>query len=80
MIHEDELNELQDKTLDCVERDCPNGGTFIFTIGEQKFLHRLVSEGKLDREGNPMEYREPKRCPSCRQKRKAIRQAKEVKS
>lgn len=68
----DEL-ELEDKELQCVEPGCPNGGTFIFTRGEQKFLHKLVNEGKTDREGKPMEYREPKRCGECRAKRKAQR-------
>ena len=47
----------QDKSLQC--SDC--GREFIFTAGEQEFYS---SRGLLN---------EPKRCPDCRQRRKAER-------
>jgi CxxC-x17-CxxC domain-containing protein len=47
----------QDKSLQCA--DC--GATFTFTADEQEFYH---SKGYTN---------EPKRCPACRQKRKAER-------
>ena len=37
---------------------------FIWTVGEQKFIHKLYEDGKI--EG----VVEPKRCPECRQKKK----------
>jgi CxxC-x17-CxxC domain-containing protein len=48
---------FEDKTLQCA--DC--GQEFIFTAGEQEFF---ASKGYTN---------EPKRCPSCRQSRKADR-------
>jgi CxxC-x17-CxxC domain-containing protein len=48
---------FQGKTLTCV--DC--GKNFIFTIEEQEFF---ASKGYTN---------EPKRCPACRQKRRAMR-------
>ena len=48
---------FEDKTLQCVE--C--GTTFTFTAGEQEFFQ---SKGYLS---------EPKRCPTCRQAKKAGR-------
>lgn len=50
--------EFTDKTLIC--KDC--GNEFIFTAGEQNFY----KEKGLDNE--------PKRCKSCRDKRKSERQ------
>ena len=46
---------LSDKTLECVE--C--GSSFTFTAGEQEFF---ASKGYTN---------EPKRCPNCREARKA---------
>ncbi len=40
---------------------------FEFTSGEKKFLQGLFDDGKIK------EVTAPKRCPSCRQKRKAQR-------
>ena len=48
---------FEDKTLQC--SDC--GQEFVFTAGEQEFF---ASKGYTN---------EPKRCPSCRQSRKADR-------
>jgi ribosomal protein S6E (S10) len=69
---ERELDEmdLQDKDLTCED----DGQPFVFEAGEQRFLHRLVIEGGKDRNGQPMTYREPKRCRDCRAKRKAQRE------
>ncbi len=50
---------FEEKTLTCA--DC--GQTFPFTIEEQEFF---AAKGYTN---------EPKRCPDCRQKRKASRQA-----
>lgn len=63
-------DSFQDKVLDCVERNCPNGGQFIFQAGEQFFLHRLLEEGKLK------EVILPRRCADCRKKFKARRENK----
>ena len=49
--------DFQDKSLQCSE--C--GATFIFSAGEQEFFE---SKGYTN---------EPKRCPECRQARKASR-------
>ena len=49
--------DYEDKNLEC--SDC--GNTFVFTAEEQRFFH---SKGYTN---------EPKRCPSCRQARKASR-------
>jgi CxxC-x17-CxxC domain-containing protein len=49
--------DYEDKNLQC--SDC--GNTFVFTAEEQQFFH---SKGYTN---------EPKRCPSCRQARKASR-------
>jgi len=49
-----------DKKITC--KDC--GKDFIFTESEQKFLQKLVEEGKMT------EYNEPKRCKNCRQAKK----------
>lgn len=38
---------------------------FTWTIGEQKFMHKLYEQGTIDT------VKEPKRCPECRQKKKA---------
>lgn len=48
---------FQDKTLECY--DC--GSEFTFTADEQEFFH---SKGYMN---------DPKRCPDCRQARKARR-------
>lgn len=48
---------LQDKSIQCV--DC--GTTFVFSAGEQEFFQ---SKGYTN---------EPKRCPTCRQARRAER-------
>jgi len=50
--------EYQDKSIQCA--DC--GTTFIFSAGEQELF---AARGYTN---------EPKRCPSCRQARKAERQ------
>ena len=49
--------DYEDKDLQC--SDC--GNTFVFTADEQSFFH---SKGYTN---------EPKRCPECRQARKASR-------
>lgn len=60
----------EDKELSCKELDCPNDGAFIFTGGEQRFLHNLVEQGATDKQGRPILYIEPKRCPECRARMK----------
>lgn len=54
-------DEAQDKTLVCIEPDC--GRDFIFTAGEQMFY---VEKGLAH---------EPKRCKSCRQRRREQRES-----
>lgn len=61
--------QYEDKWLSC--KDC--GVDFLLEAGEIAFLHRLEEEGKTDADGNLMQYREPKRCRDCRNKRRATR-------
>jgi hypothetical protein len=44
---------------------CRCGKDFIWTGGEQSFMHDLVEDGKIQ------EFTQPKRCPECRAKKKA---------
>ena len=48
------------KTLTCI--DC--GKEFIFTAGEQKFLHTCVEDGRIET------YQDAKRCVACRKLKK----------
>lgn len=52
---------FEDKELNCTE--C--GRDFIWTSGEQGFMNGLYESGKIK------SVIEPKRCPDCRQKKKA---------
>lgn len=54
---------MSDQNLVCVNPKCeyPN---FVWTEGEQKFMQRLLEEGKIDT------IIPPRRCPECRKKRK----------
>lgn len=56
------MSYYQDKELVCVKENCQT--PFVWTGGEQKFMQKLVENGKIDR------VIEPKLCPSCRAKRK----------
>lgn len=62
-----------DKKIEC--KDCQSN--FIWTGGEQAFLQRLIDEGKKDKFGTPITFIASKRCPKCRAKRKAEREARE---
>lgn len=53
------MNQYNDKELMCL---C--GETFVWSIGEQEFLNDLKNNGKI------AEVVPPKRCFSCRQKKK----------
>ena len=57
-----------DKWITCQERTC--GKDFLLEAGWQEFMHKLELDGKVDKEGKPIVYCEPKRCPDCRAKRK----------
>jgi hypothetical protein len=57
----------EEKSLVCAEKGC--GRTFVWTVGEQKFMAQLLEEGKIDF------LAEPKRCPKCRAKRKQQRES-----
>ena len=52
------MQELKDKTIKC--KDC--GAEFIFTVNDQKFYQE---KGFTN---------EPKRCKTCREKKKAERE------
>ena len=54
---------MSDITLVCVNPKCDNPN-FLWTDGEQKFMQRLLEEGKIDT------IVEPRRCANCRKKRK----------
>ena len=56
------MNEYQDIEIICI---C--GASFIWTIGEQKFLNDLLEKGKIGM------VIEPKRCIPCRRKKKEER-------
>lgn len=62
------------KELFDIEKVCTEcGREYKWTKGEQKFLYDLLAKGMIkDRNGNPQDYiDEPKRCPTCRQKKRA---------
>lgn len=60
-----------DIELPCAEGDgCLSGGTFVFTGGEQRFLHNLADSGAHDKQGREVQYKEPKRCKPCRDRKK----------
>lgn len=44
--------------------------TFVWKSGEQKFLQKLVDEGRENRDGSPIQFCTPKRCPACRAEKK----------
>lgn len=44
---------------------CACGEEFVWTVGEQRFMQSLLSDGKIT------ELRSPKRCKDCRAKKKA---------
>ena len=50
----------QDKEIQC---EC--GEYFVWTKGEQKFMNRLLQQGKVKK------VTEPKRCKECRIKKRA---------
>lgn len=56
------MNDYEDKEIVCIS--CPDSETFIWTAGEQRFMQRLLDDGKLTKI-NP-----PKRCPDCRAAKK----------
>lgn len=56
---------MQDLELNCANPKCPNGGTFQWSVGEQRFMERLKETGKVT------EIAQPKRCPDCRKERRA---------
>lgn len=51
---------MQDIHLVCVKCDTP----FDWTVGEQRFMEKLVEDHKIDR------VTQPKLCPECRAERK----------
>ena len=63
------MNQYNDIEIICI---C--GKDFIWTSGEQNFLNALVGNWKIP------SVTQPKRCPSCRQKKKEERERKENQS
>jgi hypothetical protein len=61
VIKKEKIKMFTDKKLTCVE--CRKD--FDWTVGEQKFMHKLYEKGSIQ------SVVEPKRCPDCRQKKKA---------
>ena len=73
---EDEVKQYEDIICKCIESSC--GKDFIWTAGEQEFMHELKKKGKLDElqeDGSvkPGEVKPPKRCAACRARRRASR-------
>lgn len=54
--------QYQDEALVCQENNC--GKEFIWTSGEKKFMDGLLEDGKIK------EITPPKRCESCRAKKR----------
>lgn len=50
-----------------IELKCSCGKEFIWSIGEQEFINNLLESGKIS------SIESPKRCLSCRNKRKQQR-------
>lgn len=65
--------QFSDRFFEC--EDCKRDQ--VWTAGEQAFLQRLIDRGATDKFGNPVSFITPKRCPACRAKRKAEREARE---
>jgi len=59
------MNQYEDKELICI---C--GEPFTWTAGEQRFLQSLIDDGKANRDGSLITFTTPKRCKSCRVKKK----------
>lgn len=55
--------EYQDETLLCQEKNC--GNEFVWTGGEKEFMNSLMEDGKIQ------SVTPPKRCESCRAKKRA---------
>ena len=51
--------EPKDLMIECIEEDCRR--EFVFDVGEQKFFKEK-------------DFHPPKRCPSCRRKRRELKQ------
>ena len=68
MSFEEDNQQFEDKVLICTDRQHPSGTSteFVWTKGEQKFIHQLHAEGKLQGD-----ITEPKRCKGCRLLKKA---------
>ena len=72
-------SSFQDVEIECMNikdsrfRDCE--GNFVWSRGEQNFLQRLIDEGKENRDGSPVTFTQPKRCKSCRLKKRQEREA-----
>ena len=69
--------EFENIQLMCIEPSCRK--SFVWTSGEQEFMHELKEKGKLDerqQDGSMKagEVRPPKRCADCRAKKKAERE------
>lgn len=47
-----------------IEIKCKCGRSFVWTAGEQKFMSKLLQEGKLQR------IFTPRHCPKCRRHKK----------
>lgn len=68
----------EDIVLPCAGKDCPNGGTFTFTGGQQKYLRELEANGALSPKGLPVTYKEPRRCKECREAKKKFFDARDA--
>lgn len=63
----DQQQQFEDKYLVCKDnKHVGDDRNFVWTKGEQKFMHQLKAEGKLEGE-----ITEPKRCAACRRLKKA---------
>lgn len=72
-------NSFQEIEVQCMNANNPKyedcEGDFIWSKGEQKFLQRLVDEGKINHDGSPVTFTQPRRCKSCRLKKRQEREA-----
>ena len=60
---------MEYEDIEVVCKDCEQ--VFIYTVGEQKFIHDLFIQGKLDKDGVEGKIVPPKRCLECRRAHKS---------
>lgn len=72
-------SSFQEVEIQCMNANNPKygdcEGMFVWSKGEQKFLQRLVDEGKTNSDGSQVTFTQPRRCKSCRLAKRREREA-----